>query len=364
MNTSPSKMICLVMIVKDEESVIERCLSKTLPHCQSWSIVDTGSTDSTKEKIRRITAEHGKPGTLHERPWVNFGHNRSEALELAKAKASSPDAQWLFMMDADDIFVGTFHTVLDPEIDGYTIQLRQADIQYRNTLLFNAKKPWVYHFPVHEYPFLHNARIQPLEGLFIESMREGARSRNPNKYSDDALMLEEHFRLNGSDRAAFYAAQSWRDAGNKTSAIHWYDIRTVMGGWKDEVYVSYINLIRLTDDLDAKLAYGWKAIAIDRLRKEAVHAVLEGFRNKSVWSLQAYAMGLFAFQTKDFSNLPKDSLFLDTEVHLYKFYDEFSIFAFYTGHKEIAQESVKLALMSAPMKEEERLFKNIEFIYS
>ena len=34
------------------------------------------------------------------------------------------------------------------------------------------------------------------------------------------------------------------------------------------------------------------------------------------------------------------------------------------SHKEIAQESVKLALMSAPMKEEERLFKNIEFIYS
>jgi hypothetical protein len=265
------------------------------------------------------------------------------------------------MMDADDIFVGTFHTVLDPEIDGYTIELRQANIQYRNILLFNAKKPWVYHFPVHEYPFLHNAKTGSLEGLYIESRREGARSRNPNKYKDDALMLEEHFKLIGSDRAAFYAAQSWRDAGNTISAIHWYDIRTVMGGWKDEVYVSYINLINLTDDLDAKLAYAWKAIAVDPLRKEATHSILESFRKKSVWSLQAYAMGLLAFQSKE---VPTQSLFIDMNVHVYKFYDEFSICAFYTGHKEVAQESVKLALMSAPISQEERLLKNIEFIFS
>lgn len=359
MNTSPSKMICLVMIVKDEENVLERCLSKTLPHVQSWSIVDTGSTDSTKEMIRRITAEHGKPGTLHERPWVNFGHNRSEALELARE--SNPQADWLFMMDADDIFVGSFHTVLDPELDGYTIQMYHANIQYRNVLMFNAKKPWVYKFPVHEYAFLHNAKTAPLEGLFIESMREGARSRNPNKYADDAIMLEGFFETTGSDRAAFYAAQSWRDAGNKTSAIHWYNIRALMGGWQDEVYVSYLNLIQLTDDLETKLDYAWKAIAADRLRKEAPHAVLEAFRKKSVWNLQAYALGLFAFQSKE---MPSGSLFVDTDVHLYKFYDEFSIFAFYTGHKQMAQESVKLALMSAPIKEEERLFKNIEFIYA
>ena len=346
------------MIVKDEENVIERCLSKTLPHVQCWSIVDTGSTDSTKEMIRRITAEHGKPGMLHERPWVNFGHNRSEALELVR---DMPEAQWLFMMDADDIFVGSFHTQLDPALDGYTIQLRHANIQYRNTLLFNANRPWIYEFPVHEYPFLHNSKTASLDGLYIESRREGARSRNPNKYADDALMLEGHFKTTGSDRAAFYAAQSWRDAGNSAAAIHWYEIRAVMGGWKDEIYVSYLNLILLTEDIQSKLAYAWKGFAADPLRKEVPHAILEAFRKKSVWNLQAYALGLLAYQTKEF---PSGSLFLDAGVHTYKFYDEFSIFSFYTGHKEIAQESVKLALMSCPNDQEERILKNIEFIYA
>ena len=350
------------MIVKNEENVIERCLSKTLPHVGCWSIVDTGSTDSTKEIIHRITSEYGskKPGTLHERPWLNFGHNRTEALELAKA--ANPKAKWLFMMDADDIFVGSFHTQLDTSLDGYTIKMHQENIQYRNTLMFNAHSPWVYKFPVHEYPLLHNARTAPLEGLFIESRREGARSRNPNKYTDDAIMLEAQFKTGElEDRAAFYTAQSWRDAGNTASAIQWYEIRAAMGGWKDEVYISYLNLIRLTDDMDAKLAYAWKATAADPLRKEVPHAILQAFRMKSFWNLQAYAIGLLAFES---SIVPKGSLFLDQDIYTYKFYDEFSIIAFYTGHIQEAQKSVKIALLSAPREEEERILKNIEFIYN
>jgi len=345
------------MIVKNEEEVIARSLAATLPHVQSWSIVDTGSTDSTKEIIRRITAEHGKPGTLHERPWVNFGHNRSEALELARAT----NTDWLFMMDADDIFVGSFHTLLDSTIDGYSIQMKHANIEYRNILLFNAHKPWIYKFPVHEYPFLHNAKTSTIDGLYIESRREGARSRNPNKYADDAVMLEEFFKTEPSDRAAFYAGQSWRDAGNTTSAIHWYGIRAAMGGWKDEVYVSYLNLILLTDDCEAKLAYAWKALAVDPIRKEVPHAILEAFRKKSLWDLKAYAIGLLAFQSKE---VPTQALFVDVDVHTYKFYDEFSIFSFYTGYNAMAQESIKLTLLSAPKDQEERLLKNVEFIYA
>jgi glycosyltransferase involved in cell wall biosynthesis len=345
------------MIVKNEENVIERCLSKTLPHVSCWSIVDTGSTDSTKEIIHRMTAEHGKPGTLHERPWLNFGHNRTEALELAKGQG----AQWLFMMDADDIFVGSFHTQLDPSLDGYTINMHQGNIQYRNTLLFNIHSHWVYKFPVHEYPLLHNAKTAQLDGLFIESRREGARSRNPNKYTDDAIMLEAQFKTGEfEDRAAFYAAQSWRDAGNKASAAQWYGVRAAMGGWKDEVYISYLNLIHLTDDMDAKLAYAWKALAADLLRKEVPHAILEAFRKKSLWNLQAYAIGLLAFKIKE-SPSP-NSLFLDQET--YKFYDEFSIISFYTGNIQEAQESVKIAFLSAPREEEDRILKNIEFIYN
>ena len=65
------------------------------PVIDRWVIVDTGSTDGTQDIIR----EHLRdlPGDLHERPWQDFAHNRSEALELARGRGD-----YTLIIDADD----------------------------------------------------------------------------------------------------------------------------------------------------------------------------------------------------------------------------------------------------------------------
>ena len=87
--------ICLCMIVRDEASVIERCLRSAKPFIHSWAISDTGSTDGTQDIIRRVLGD--LPGELIERPWVDFAHNRNEALELAKKHGD-----FALIIDADD----------------------------------------------------------------------------------------------------------------------------------------------------------------------------------------------------------------------------------------------------------------------
>src|ERR1700730_6382681 len=87
--------ICLVMIVKNESGVIERCLNSARPHIDSWIIVDTGSDDDTCERVERTLIE--VPGRLEHRPFVNFGHNRTELMELAYRQRSD----WLLLLDAD-----------------------------------------------------------------------------------------------------------------------------------------------------------------------------------------------------------------------------------------------------------------------
>jgi glycosyltransferase involved in cell wall biosynthesis len=74
--------ICLNMIVKNEAHVVRETLDSAAPYISSWVIVDTGSDDGTQDLIANHMARLGIPGELHERPWRNFGHNRTEALSL------------------------------------------------------------------------------------------------------------------------------------------------------------------------------------------------------------------------------------------------------------------------------------------
>src|SRR5579859_5175486 len=91
------KRVCLVMIVRDEATGISACLENLREVIDSWVICDIGSTDATQEVVRESL--HGIPGELHEVPWVDFGHNRTTALRLARGKAD-----YHLIADADMIF--------------------------------------------------------------------------------------------------------------------------------------------------------------------------------------------------------------------------------------------------------------------
>jgi glycosyltransferase involved in cell wall biosynthesis len=88
--------ICLNVIVKDETPMIRRCLESVRPLIDSWVIVDTGSTDGTQDVIRDVYGD--LPGELYERPWRGFDGSRTEAIELARARAD-----YLLFVDADDV---------------------------------------------------------------------------------------------------------------------------------------------------------------------------------------------------------------------------------------------------------------------
>ena len=78
--------ICLNMIVRNEAKVICRALDSVMELIDYWVICDTGSTDDTPAIIKSYFQERKIPGELHSQAWINFGHNRNEALKLARGK--------------------------------------------------------------------------------------------------------------------------------------------------------------------------------------------------------------------------------------------------------------------------------------
>src|SRR5271154_675638 len=133
--------ICLNMIVKNESRVIARCLKSVLPLIDSYVIIDTGSIDDTKAIVRKEL--DGIPGEIHDRPWVNFGHNRTEAITLALGKAD-----YLLVVDADDEIVGPKPTDLTADI--YHLRVEDGDIRYERAQLFKADDTFRYAGVLHE----------------------------------------------------------------------------------------------------------------------------------------------------------------------------------------------------------------------
>ncbi len=352
--------ICLNMIVKNESAVIERCLSSLRDHIDAWVIVDTGSTDDTKEKIREILK--GIPGALHERPWRNFGSNRSEAVALAYESG----CDYFLFFDADDVLLappGFSWPALDAHV--YELMLVYGNYRYARAALVSSKLHWRWVGVLHEYavsiPITQSRKA--LSEPTIRASTDGARSRDPNKYDRDAeALLKGLADEPGNTRYQFYLAQSYRDAGKPEQALIQYEKRAVMGGWDEEVWCSLLEVARLTERLarphDEVIAAYLRAFVARPTRAEPLVALARLSRLKGQFA-HAYLYAKHAVTLP----LPPDRLFVETMCYSFSALDELAIAAYWTGRfaecKTICDDL--LARNAVPAQDIARVNANREF---
>jgi glycosyltransferase involved in cell wall biosynthesis len=357
--------ITLVMIVKNEEKVIKRAIESASRISKSFVICDTGSTDKTKDIIQFTTQQLGMKGKIYDCEWKNFGHNRSEA--LAKSRELYPN-NYSFMLDADDTLEGEIvkPSFFKSQCDGYKITMKEQSTKYVRTQFFSNSKHWVYKGVLHEYPEIlgeesNNIGMIP-DSTYVISRREGSRSDDPAKYFKDALVLEEELKKEPENtRYSYYYAQSLKDSGQVEKAIKAFKDRIALNslgkGWKEEAYVSYSHLVKLTSDLNEKVELAYKSIDINPLRLEAIYYALNASRNQSYFNQKLYALGLVVKNRRCRENF----LFCEPDIYLWKFNDEMGIISYYTGHYQEALEFSTEAHKHCPQEHKERIKKNMDF---
>lgn len=229
-NDSQENTICLCMIVKDEANVIERCLTSVRDHIDHWVICDTGSTDDTVKRIERML--EGIPGKLHRRPWVNFGVNRTEVLELARNKAD-----FLLVIDAD--MTVSFAEGAKRRLTADSYMLRYTgDLDYRQRLLVSGRRLYRYVGATHEYIETEpDERTAVLDTMTVKHHHDG--SGRATKSERDLLLLTQALKVDPTNaRTVFYLAQTYRDLNRIDDALETYEMRAMMGGWEEEVFYS------------------------------------------------------------------------------------------------------------------------------
>ncbi len=152
--------ISLCMIVKNEEAVLARCLDSLKGLMDEIIIVDTGSTDRTKEIASRYTDR------IYDYAWTqDFSHARNYSLSLASC-------DYIYCADADEVLddenrqkFQQLKEVLLPEIE--VVQMLYSGQYDSNTVynfneeyrpkLFKRLRAFQFMDPVHE-----TLRIDPI----------------------------------------------------------------------------------------------------------------------------------------------------------------------------------------------------------
>jgi len=348
--------VCLNMIVKNEADVLPRCFASLRDHIDSWVIVDTGSTDGTQEIVRRELS--GIPGELHERPWVNFGHNRTEALELAKAKAD-----YTLIVDADEVLEFEPGFTWPSGADLYEILVDLGGTQYYRANLLRAALPWRYLGVLHEVPVCPEVKTTgKCAGLVNRPHADGARSKDPNKFRRDAERIEYELSVNDCGdlrpRYLFYLAQSWRDCGEYALARKWYTLRASTSGFVEETWYAAYQAAQMTEALglhDEVAGYYLKAYEARPTRAEPLYALARYLRLR-----EKYAQAVVFAEAARRMPWPSDILFVDSSVYIWRAHDEFAISAFYAGRKgDAVQANEMLLTLPIPDGERERITNNL-----
>jgi glycosyltransferase involved in cell wall biosynthesis len=313
---APSVSICLNMIVKDESPVIQRCLSSVKPFIDTWVIVDTGSSDDTKKVIRECMKDI--PGELHERPWVSFGHNRNEALQLAKGKGD-----YVLFIDADEIL--SYSTLPDKTsltLDAYVAPVRLpggSNIIFKRALLINNHLNWSWKGVIHEKLDVDKlSSFDTLSGVEIRAdTLDGHRAQDPKKYLKDAAVLEKAL-IEEPENAdyVYYLAQSYFNAGEYEKSLQNYLKRAEMAGWDQHTFHAMHSAAELQEKLgspvDQIISSYCKAYQFRPSRIEPLYCLAKYLNNKKNHIL-SYALLKQVFP----STVSTDMVYVEPLVYQY-----------------------------------------------
>lgn len=209
------------MIVKDEEDTLDKVLKSAELFVDEIIIVDTGSTDTTKEIAYKYTDK------VYDFKWTN---NFAAARNFAYSKATMDYQMWL---DADDFVpkgegekILELKRTLPPDIDMVTMKYHTHFDENKNPTLTSTRerltktvKNYKWIEPVHEcIPLGGNIYHSDIAIWHEKPKRDEISTRNLDIYT---MMENDNIEL--SPRAQYYFARELKDHKNYKRAIYYFD---------------------------------------------------------------------------------------------------------------------------------------------
>lgn len=223
--------ISLCMIVKNEEDSLARCLQSVDGVADEIVIVDTGSTDRTKQIAAAFTDR------IYDFEWID---DFAAARNFAFAQATQDYLLWL---DADDVLEPAdrekflkLKETLDPETDSVMMPYHlgfnskgEVTSSLRRNRLVKRERQFRWEKPVHEL-LMVSGKIVQSDVAVTHKKEKKHTDRNLRIYRKRAEANEAF-----DARDLYYFANEWRDNGYYAEAIEYYErFLATKQGWSED----------------------------------------------------------------------------------------------------------------------------------
>ena len=348
----------LSQIVKNEAHVIERMLNTIKSIVDCVVIVDTGSTDNTKEVINNWSEKTNIPAFIYDKQFDNFENCRNYAMEMIKDKA-----EYAFWIDADEQLeiLPTFDkNKLDKDL--YMFNTFIGNMKYTRNECWRTELPFRWYGPVHEFIVCDQQNITSglMEGINVRVQMDGGswKGNIPDKYKKHSAILEDY--IDNKDRNArwvFYTAQSYHDSASipdnrveneerfRRSLKYYRERVNRFDGYEEERYYSQLrigSIMRMLEEpWSDTLIELMKAYSMDPMRGESIKVIIDHYLSVGEWHL-AYLYSKFAKVNFHGKNpYPTRLLFVDEAFYQWRILEVHAAACFYTGRKDEAASTFK-----------------------
>lgn len=260
--------ISLCMIVKNEEQTIERCLRSVEGITDEIIIVDTGSTDKTKEIVSKFTDK------IYDFEWINdFSAARNYAFSQTTQK-------YILWLDADDVILPedqklllSLKASLSDEIEVVSMlynlafdQYGKVSFQSRRNRLVKREKNFRWIGAVHEYLEVYGNSLNSAISITHQPISHDS-ERNLKIY-EQRQQKGETF----SPRDLYYFANELLDHKLFNRAIEYYQLfLATKQGWVEDNISACSKLADCFDnlnDMENQLKYIYQSFQYDIPRAE------------------------------------------------------------------------------------------------
>lgn len=320
--------LCLILMIKNEEKILLRCLQSMEGIVDMYCILDTGSTDSSLAIAKQFLETH--PGCVTEEPWQNFGYNRTvsfqRAQEYCRAGGWDLSSTYGILVDADMVFVCGNLKEKTLGAVGYKALQKNGNLEYMNARLLRMDYSWRCVGVTHEYWDGPTDQLEK-DVCYIDDKNDGG--CKADKFTRDRALLEAGLTAEPDNvRYTFYLAQTYSCLNMLDESIVKYKKRIEQGGWFEEIWYSYYSigdLYKRKGDVIEFEAWMLRAYAYRKERAESVYKLAQHFR-----AAGEHYKAYHYIQLGQKIPYPNDSLFIEANVYRGLFDYEASIIEYYT----------------------------------